>query len=92
MSGAALTMWISWKSVQNCDFLYIYEFIRILTLPYEKRDHPNPPSPPSEVEDIRIVVISFRNIAKTTKKNSNIFLTFIFVAKKRELLGVKSNL
>ncbi len=32
----------------------------------EKRDHPH--LPPSEVEGVRIVVISFRNIAKKKEK------------------------
>ncbi len=37
----------------------------IRDLQNEKRDHPHLPHlPPSEVEGIRIVVISFRNIAK----------------------------
>ncbi len=50
----------------------IYIYTRILTLrirnqgpPKQKRDHPHlPHSPPSEVEGVRIVVISFQNIAK----------------------------
>ncbi len=68
MSGPAPTMWISWKSDQNCDlyrnFFYIYNhcgFV-IRDLQNEKRDHPHPP--PYEVEGVRIVIISFRNIAK----------------------------
>ncbi len=35
----------------------------------EKRDHPH--SPPSKVEGVKIVVISFRNIAKKKRKNQN---------------------
>ncbi len=70
MSGPAPTMRILWKSDQNCDlyrnFLYIYicGFV-IRDFQNEKRDHPHlPHSTPSEVEGVRIVVISFRNIAK----------------------------
>ncbi len=38
-----------------------------MDLQNEKRDHPHLlHSPPSEVEGVRIVVISFRNIAKIT--------------------------
>ncbi len=38
---------------------------KLFFLGYEKRDHPHlPHSPPSEVKGARIVVISFRNIAK----------------------------
>ncbi len=37
-----------------------------MDLQNEKRDHPHlPHSPPSEVEGVRIVLISFRNIAKS---------------------------
>ncbi len=74
MSGPAPPIWISWKLDQNCDlyrnFLYIY--ISILTLrirnqgPSKRKTWP-PPPPPSEVEGVRIVVISFRNIAKKEK-------------------------
>ncbi len=39
----------------------------------EKRDHPHlPHSPPSEVEGVRIVVISFRNIAKNKEEKMNL--------------------
>ncbi len=60
-------MWISGKSDQNCD-LY-GNFLYILTLrirnqgPLKRKTWP-PPPPPSVVEGVRIVVISFRNIAK----------------------------
>ncbi len=76
MSGPAPTMRISCKSDQNCDlyrnFLYIYICISILTLRIrirdlqnEKCEHPHlPHSPPSEVEGVGIVVISFGNIAQ----------------------------
>ncbi len=64
MSGPAPTMWISWKSGQNCDqyrnFLYVYKYTNIADLlirdiQNEKRDQP--PLAPFEVEDVRIVVI-----------------------------------
>ncbi len=75
MSAPAPTMRISWKSDQNCDlyrnflYIHIYEYINcgfvMRDLQNEKRDHPHlPHSPPFEVEGVRIVVISFRNIAK----------------------------
>ncbi len=74
MSGPSPTVWISWKSVQNCDlyrnFLYTYKLYQhcgfvIRDLQNEKRNHPHlPHSPFSEVEGVRIVVISFRNIDK----------------------------
>ncbi len=68
MSGPAPTMWISWKSDQNCDpyhnFLYIYisiytyiHYTYIYIYIYIYIYTPPP-------EGVRIVVISFRNIAK----------------------------
>ncbi len=48
------------KVYYHCGFV-------IRDLQNEKRDHPHlPHSPLSEVEGVRIVVISFRNIAKNT--------------------------
>ncbi len=81
MSGPAPTVWISWKSVQNCDlyrnFLYMHKYISILILWICNQRFPKwktwpPPSPPLTlplvVEGVRIVTISFRNIAKISKK------------------------
>ncbi len=51
----------------------VYKYINIAgfvirDLQNEKRDHPHLlHSPPSEVEGVKIVVISFRNIAKKKK-------------------------
>ncbi len=51
-------------------FIYIYIFV-IRDLQNEKRDHLHlPHSSPSEVEGVRIVVISFRNIAEN-QENKN---------------------
>ncbi len=79
MSGPAPTTRISWKSDQNCNLyrnFFIYIFL-IRNLQNEKRDHPHfPHSPPSEVEGARIVLISFRNIAKKILKYTVFFLFF----------------
>ncbi len=46
----------------------------IRDLQNEKRDHPHlPHSPPSEIVGVRIVVISFRNIAKNLKNFRDLF-------------------
>ncbi len=61
MSGPApTTMWMSWKSDQNCDqyrnFLYIYKYINIAEflirdLQNEKPDHPHLPLLKSRVSE-----------------------------------------
>ncbi len=64
-------------------FLYIYICVSIITLrirnlgPSKWKTWPTPP-PPSEVERVRIVVISFRNIAKKRgqKEKKNTFSSF----------------
>ncbi len=80
MSGPAPTKWISWKSDQNCDlyrnfFFYIYKYINIadsLSGTSKTKNVTTPTSPPSEVEGVGIVVISFRNIAKNRMSRENL--------------------
>ncbi len=64
------TMWISWKSVQNCDlypaFFYNISNVTLLIFnqrPLKRKSRPLP-SPSSAVEGVGILVISFGNIAK----------------------------